>query len=288
METQLENGRVSEPGNSAPSGDETPTAATDGPVLELRQVSKRFGAKQAVYPLSLELYAGEVFAILGPNGAGKTTTLKMTTGLLRSDTGSVSVCGHDMTRDGRQAKQALAYVPDQPFLYDKLTGREFIRFAAEIYGVPGRQIQMRLAILSERLDMEPFLDQLTEAYSHGMKQKVALAAAMIHEPQVLVVDEPIVGLDPRTIRVIKDMFREIALRGGTVFMSTHTLDIVESIADRIAIIHCGQLVALGSFAELRQHEPGGAGGGRLEDIFLRLTGVTRNGDAAATGLEGVA
>lgn len=251
------------------------SARGSSPVVELRDVSKRFGAKQAVRPLSLELYAGEVFAVLGPNGAGKTTTLKMTTGLLRSDTGSVTICGHDMHRDNRDAKRFLAYVPDQPFLYDKLTGREFIRFAADIYGVAAADSRARLEALSERLDMGPFLDQLTEAYSHGMKQKVALAAAMIHEPRVLIVDEPIVGLDPRTIRVIKDMFREIAFRGGTVFMSTHTLDIVESIADRIGIISAGKLVALGTLEELQRDDPAR---GRLEDIFLRVTATDGNGE----------
>ncbi len=239
-------------------------------VVLLDQVAKRFGTKQAVQALTLELAAGEIFAYLGPNGAGKTTTLKMTTGLLRPDTGRVAICGIDMRRQPRQAKQHIAYVPDQPFLYDKLTGREFIRFSQEMYGVPSADAAARLDYLTPRLDMEPFLDRLTETYSHGMKQKVAIASALVHAPRLLVVDEPMVGLDPRTIRVIKDLFVEITRQGGTVFMSTHTLEIAEQVADRIGIIHDGQLVALGTMSELRASaEPGH----RLEDIFLRLTGA---------------
>ncbi|MFQ5807477.1 MAG: ABC transporter ATP-binding protein, partial [Phycisphaerae bacterium] len=194
-------------------------------------------------------------------------TLKVTTGLLRPDTGAAWVCGQDMARKGRRAKQQIAYVPDQPFLYDKLTGREFIHFARDVYGVPAEIGERRLNELIVRLDMDSFLDQLTESYSHGMKQKVAIAAALIHAPRLLVVDEPIIGLDPRTIRVIKAIFREIADAGGTVFMSTHTLDVAEAVADRIGIINGGRLIALGTLDELRAK----AAGGRLEDIFLHLT-----------------
>ncbi|MBN2448549.1 MAG: ABC transporter ATP-binding protein [Phycisphaerae bacterium] len=249
-------------------------------MVELDGVSKRFGAKLAVADLSLTLRAGEVFAFLGPNGAGKTTTLKMTSGLLRTDTGSVTVCQHSMLREARLAKQHIAYVPDQPFLYDKLTGREFIGFVREMYGVPVGEGGERLAYLAKRLDMNGFLDRLAETYSHGMKQKVALAAALIHRPRLLIVDEPMVGLDPRTIRVIKTIFREIASEGGTVFMSTHTLDIAEQVADRIAIINLGRLIALGTLAELHASA---APGSRLEDIFLKLT----DGDGEVTAAEPV-
>lgn len=252
-------------GSTLPGGERR---APRGETVRLSGVSKRYGRKEAVIDLSLTLYPGEVFAFLGPNGAGKTTTLKMTTGLLRPDTGSAVVCGHDMSREGRIAKLQIAYVPDQPFLYEKLTGREFIHFARDVYGVPRREADERLARLAGRLEMEPFLDNLTETYSHGMKQKVALAAALIHAPKLLVVDEPIVGLDPRSIRVIKRIFRELAGQGGTVFMSTHTLDIVEEVADRIGIIHAGRLVAVGTMSELRAMN---AASHRLEDIFLRLT-----------------
>jgi ABC-2 type transport system ATP-binding protein len=242
----------------------TAAAAT----VRLDKISKSFGPKLAVSQLSLELYAGEVFAFLGPNGAGKTTTLRITTGLLRPDCGEVQVCGHDMARAGRRAKEALAYVPDEPFIYDKLTGREFLEFTCEMYGVPGSLAGQRLGDLTGRLNLEDFLDQLAGTYSHGMKQRVALAAALIHAPRVLVVDEPMVGLDPRTIRIAKDMFRELALESGTVLMSTHTLDIAEQMADRIGIIHHGRLIALGSLERLRQEA---AVDGPLEDVFLHLT-----------------
>ncbi len=238
------------------------------PAVRLTGVSKSYGPKRAVIDLSLTLHPGEVVAFLGPNGAGKTTTLKMTTGLLRPDSGTVEVCGFSMEREPRKAKQHLAYVPDQAFIYEKLTGREFINFVRDMYGVPAGPAAARLEMLARRLEMTPFLDQLIESYSHGMKQKTALAAALIHTPRVLVVDEPIVGLDPRTIRTIKTIFREMAEAGGTVFMSTHTLDIAEAVADRIGILHHGRLVALGTLEELRR-----ACGPpqRLEDIFLRLT-----------------
>jgi ABC-2 type transport system ATP-binding protein len=238
------------------------------PLVELSGVSKRYGSKQAVHELSLTLRRGEVFAFLGPNGAGKTTTLKMTTGLLRSDTGHVRICGADIRRSPRKAKQHLAYVPDQPFLYDKLTGREFIHFTRDMYDVPADVAAERLDYLMPRLDMDGFLDRLAETYSHGMKQKAAIAAALIHAPELLVIDEPMVGLDPRTIRVTKQLFREIADHGGAVFMSTHTLDVAEQVADRIGIINQGRLVALGTLDELRRSAKPGS---RLEDIFLELT-----------------
>jgi ABC-2 type transport system ATP-binding protein len=241
--------------------------------VRIENVSKSFGDKVAVRDLSLSLYAGEVFAFLGPNGAGKTTTMKATTGLLRPDSGSVSICGLSLVRAARAAKRLLAYVPDQPFIYEKLTGREFIRFTHEIYGVAEDAARRQLEELSRRLDMNGFLDELCETYSHGMKQKVALAAALVHAPRVLVVDEPMVGLDPRTARITRDIFRELANAGGTVFMSTHTLDVAEQLADRIGIIHHGRLVALGTLADLRGQAQMD---GRLEDIFLRLTEEPRD------------
>jgi ABC-2 type transport system ATP-binding protein len=251
------------------------TSDVRSPIVQLEGVSKRFGEKVAVEDLHLTLHTGTVFAFLGPNGAGKTTTMKMTAGLLRPNSGRVLVCGADMARDGRAAKQHIAYVPDEPFLYDKLTGREFIHFARDVYGVSRRDAEARLERLCARLDMSGFLDQLTETYSHGMRQKVALAAALIHAPRLLIVDEPIVGLDPRTIRVIKNILREIAAEGGTVFMSLHTLDVAEEVADSIGIIHRGRLIALGTLSELRQQA---SRPGRLEDVFLELTeGPQRTG-----------
>jgi len=248
--------------------------------VRLENVAKSFGDQVAVRELSLTLGLGEIFAFLGPNGAGKTTTLKVTTGLLRPDTGAVHICGLSMERQALQAKQQIAYVPDLPFVYEKLTGREFIRFTREMYGVPAALAEQRLTALSQRLAMDGFLDQLCETYSHGMKQKVALAAALIHGPRVLIVDEPMVGLDPRTARVIKDIFRELADTGHTVFMSTHTLDVAEQLADRIGIIHHGRLVALGTLAELREQA---RLDGRLEDVFLRLTEEAPNETPPAQG-----
>jgi ABC-2 type transport system ATP-binding protein len=249
-------------------------------------VTKTFGSKVAVRSLSLTIRAGEIFAFLGPNGAGKTTTLRMTTGLLRPDEGTVTVCGHSMLRDNRAAKQHVAYVPDQPYLYDKLTGREFIHFARDMFGVPLEAAERRFERLTRRLDMNGFLDRLCEHYSHGMKQKVVLAAALIHAPRLLVVDEPMVGLDPRTVHVTKTIFREIADDGGAVFMSTHTLDVAETVADRIGILHNGRLIALGTLAELRAATRADS---RLEEIFLRLTeesgtpGETQAEERAAEG-----
>lgn len=245
-----------------------PEPAAVDHAVKLEKVRKTFGPKVAVSDLSITLAPGEIFAFLGPNGAGKTTTLKMATGLLRPDRGLISVCGFSLQRDAQKAKERIAYVPDQPFVYDKLTGREFIQFSREMYGVSPVLAAERLADLSRRLALDEFLDQLCETYSHGMKQKVALAAALIHGPSVLIVDEPMIGLDPRTARVIKDIFRELADGGGTVFMSTHTLDVAEQVADRIGIIHHGRLVALGTLGELRRQS---AVDGRLEDIFLHLT-----------------
>ena len=236
--------------------------------IEIENVRKSYGSKVAVDGLCLSILEGEVFAFLGPNGAGKTTTIKMICGLLHPEQGVVRVGGHTVGVDGLAAKARIAYVPDQPFLYDKLTGREFLSFVAQMYRVPPGDRDRRMAELTDRLDVGEFLDHLTESYSHGMKQRVVLAAALLHDPQVLVVDEPMVGLDPRTVRVVKDLFRERTRSGRTVFMSTHTLAIAEAVADRIGIIDRGRLIAVGRLDELAdqvRHR------GSLEDIFLQLT-----------------
>jgi ABC-2 type transport system ATP-binding protein len=239
------------------------------PAIELESVAKRYGDTLAVDRVSLSVPRGELFAFVGPNGAGKTTTIKMITGLLRPDAGQVRVCGYTMHDDGQAAKSMIAYVPDQPFLYDKLTGREFLHFVARMYGLDVRRRDELLEELADRLEMTDFLDQMTEDYSHGMKQKVVIAAALLHEPVVLVIDEPMVGLDPKTVREVKALFTEQVGRGGTVFMSTHTLEVAEVIADRIGILHRGRLVAVGTMPELRamadqRHS--------LEEVFLKLTG----------------
>ena len=218
--------------------------------------------------VSLAIPRGELFAFLGPNGAGKTTTIRMIVGLLRPNAGTVTVCGHAMSTDGLPARAQLAYVPDQPFLYDKLTGREFLHFVAEMYRVPRQHRDRTIRELTARFDMAEFLDHMTESYSHGMKQKVVLAAALLHDPAVLVVDEPMVGLDPRTARHVKDIFVARTRRGGAAFISTHTLEVAEAVADRIGIIHQGRLIALGTLDELRRRARRQQS---LEDIFLQLT-----------------
>jgi len=236
--------------------------------IALTGVSKSYGRRSAVRNLTLEILRGEIFAFLGPNGAGKTTTIKMIVGLLKPNAGTVEVCGHSVGSNGVAAKAQIAYVPDQPFLYEKLTGREFLYFVAEMYGLSVQRRDEVLQELIRRLDIGEYIDHMTESYSHGMKQKVVLAAALLHEPKVLVVDEPMVGLDPRTIRAAKKLFVELARRGGTVFMSTHILEIAEAVADRIGIINEGELISIGTLAQLRaraQREHS------LEEIFLGLT-----------------
>lgn len=264
--------------SSSDRGTGSPARGADSPVghaslegglaIGLAGVSKSYGRKPAVCDLSLQIPRGELFAFLGPNGAGKTTTIKMIVGLLRPDTGHVQVCGHAVGSNGLAAKAKLAYVPDQPFLYEKLTGREFLYFVAEMYGMSSQRRDRILEHLIRRLDIREFLDQLTESYSHGMKQKVVLAAAMLHEPEVLVIDEPMVGLDPRTIREVKNLFVQHTRSGGTIFMSTHILDIAEAVADRIAIINEGRLITIGTLAQLRARARREQS---LEEIFLQLT-----------------
>ena len=236
--------------------------------IELNAVIKRFGATVAVNQLNMTVSPGEVFAFLGLNGAGKTTTIKLIAGLLRPNAGTVRVAGQCVIGNGLAVKQLLAYVPDQPFLYDKLSGHEFLQFVGRMYGLSHEQYHQRLDELTERLKMGQFLGQLTESYSHGMKQKVVIASALLRQPQVLVIDEPLVGLDPQTARTVRDLFVELAHHNGTVFMSTHTLMVAETIADRIGIIHHGRLIAVGTMPELRRlahHQQ------NLEEIFLHLT-----------------
>jgi len=243
-------------------------AATMKPSIDIQSVHKSFGSKVAVRDLTLSVPPGELFAFLGPNGAGKTTTIKMICGLLHPQRGTIDVCGHRMGINGLAGKAKLAYVPDQPFLYDKLTGREFLSFVGEMYRIASDVQHRVINELTEQLDMGDFLNNLTETYSHGMKQKVVLSAALLHDPEVLIIDEPMVGLDPRTVRVVKDLFRARVREGRTVFMSTHTLGVAEAVADRIGIINQGEVIALGTMDDLRSQA---ASEHSLEDIFLQLT-----------------
>jgi ABC-2 type transport system ATP-binding protein len=237
-------------------------------MIELHNVTKQYGTKTAVAELSLSIPPGELFAFLGPNGAGKTTTIKMLCGLLFPTSGTVRVGGYDVQREGDKARGQLSYVPDTPFLYEKLTGREFLQFIAEAYGLARDHGQRRIEEVIGLFELAPFVDDLTEKYSHGMRQRTVFASALLHEPRVLIVDEPTVGLDPRSVRQLKDLLRQEADRGTTVFLSSHSLDVVEELADRIGIINKGRLIGCGTLETLRKQA---AVDGSLEDVFLTLT-----------------
>src|SRR5262249_51774581 len=237
-------------------------------MIQLDRVTKQYGTKTAVHELSLDIGAGELFSFLGPNGAGKTTTIKMMCGLLFPTSGTVRVGGHDMATDGDRARQLLSYVPDQPYLYEKLTGREFLQFIADMYGMDRVRGRQRMEEVIRQFELDEFVDDLTERYSHGMRQRTVFAGALLHEPRVLITDEPTVGLDPKSIRQLKDLFRKQADQGVTVFLSSHSLDIVEQVADRIGIIDHGTLIGCGTLEALREQA---AHEGSLEDVFLRLT-----------------
>jgi ABC-2 type transport system ATP-binding protein len=239
-------------------------------MITLRSLTKRYGPFTAVDSIDLEVSKGELFGFLGPNGAGKTTTLRMIAGILRPTSGSVLVGGVDIAQRPAAAKAKLGFIPDRPFIYDKLTGAEFLRFVAGLYGQSGSTVERRMDELLSLFDLAEWKDELVESYSHGMRQKLIISSAFLHRPDVIVVDEPMVGLDPKAARILKDLFREYTRRGHTIMMSTHTLEVAESLCDRIAIIQSGKIRALGSMEELSERAEDGARG--LEALFLRLTG----------------
>jgi ABC-2 type transport system ATP-binding protein len=239
-------------------------------VIRLTELTKRYGNFTAVDGIELVVPPGELFGLLGPNGAGKTTTIRMIAGILRPTSGTVLVGGIDMQARPLEAKARLGYIPDRPFVYDKLTGGEFLRFAAALYGLQGPAVERRMDELLELFELTPWKTELTEAYSHGMRQKLIIAGALVHRPEVIVVDEPMIGLDPRSARLLKELLREFVSRGGTVLMSTHTMEIAEVMCDRIAIVYRGRVAAQGTMAELRQQTS--SEGMSLEDLFLKLTG----------------
>jgi ABC-2 type transport system ATP-binding protein len=247
-------------------------------LIETRNLVKKYGDKVAVNDVSLTVQAGEVFGFLGPNGAGKTTTIKMIVGLLQPTSGTVKVAGYDVQAQPLQAKAASGYVPDTPNLYAKLTGRELLRFVGDLYDLDRQHMTQRTEELLRVLDLGEAADNTIDSYSHGMQQKASLAAALMHDPKVLVLDEPTVGLDPKSARLIKDILRQMAERGSAVFLSTHILEIAERMCDRIGIINKGELVAVGSMNELRSL--GKAGEVSLEDIFLGLTGGAEEAEIA--------
>ena len=242
-------------------------------MIRLQNLTKRYGKFTAVDGISLEVPRGELFGLLGPNGAGKTTTMRMIAGILRPTGGSVQVGGVDMLARPLEAKARLGFIPDRPFVYDKLTGGEFLRFAAALYGQDGPDVERRIDELLEIFDLGPWKHELTEAYSHGMRQKLIICGALVHRPELIVVDEPMVGLDPKSARLLKDLFRQFVARGGTVLMSTHTLEIAEVMCDRIAIVYKGRIAASGTMDELREQTESAAMS--LEDLFLKLTGAPR-------------
>ena len=238
-------------------------------MIRLEGLTKRYGVHVAVDGLDLSVTAGQIFGLLGPNGAGKTTTLRMVAGILEPDAGKVEIGGHDVVREPSAARALLGFVPDRPFVYEKLTGSELLRFTAGLYGQEGPEVERRIAELLELWDLEPWGDQLIESYSHGMRQKIIISSALVHRPSVLVVDEPMVGLDPRSARLLKDLLRTYADGGGTAVVSTHTLDLAESLCDALAVIDRGRIVAGGTMEDLRRTAETESGG--LEEVFLRLT-----------------
>jgi len=239
-------------------------------MIQLSALTKRSGSFTAVDALELTVPRGELFGFLGPNGAGKTTTLRMIAGIIRPSSGSVRVAGIDVVANPVAAKARLGYIPDRPFIYEKLTGSEFIRFVAGLYGQEGDAIERRGRELLALFDLEEWRDELVESYSHGMRQKLIISSAFVHRPKVIVVDEPMVGLDPKAAKILKELFREYTNRGNTIMMSTHTLEVAEAMCDRIGIIKGGKIRACGTMDELRSGEGGSESA--LEDIFLRLTG----------------
>jgi len=237
-------------------------------MIEMENVRRAFDGKVAVQDLTLTVGGGHVFAFVGPNGAGKTTTIRMLVGLLIPTAGVVRVSGHDMVADNLAAKRVVGYVPDEPFLYDKLTGREFLEFVAKIYRMKPPAARKRIDEYTALFEMGEYLDDLCEVYSHGMKQRVVLTSALMHDPKVLVVDEPMVGLDPAGAKLVRELFCKLAESGAAVFISTHTLSLVESIADEVGVLHKGALIYHGSVEGLRIET---GTGGALEDAFLQLT-----------------
>jgi len=246
-------------------------------MIQIRNLTKCFGELKAVDDLTLDIAPGEFFAFLGPNAAGKTTTIKLLTGLLRPTSGSCSVGGHDLQREPEAAKRLIAYVPDFPFLYEKLTCAEFMRFIGEMFEVAPEEIPRRTGALFERFGLDGYRHELTENLSHGTRQRLVIASALVHNPKVLIIDEPMVGLDPMHARIVKDELKERSEAGTTIFLSTHQLGVAEELADRIGIIGQGRLIALGTLDELRRQTSGTSA---LEGIFLSLIEGEQNGAGA--------
>ncbi|QPJ61024.1 MAG: ABC transporter ATP-binding protein [Candidatus Nitronauta litoralis] len=241
-------------------------------MIQIQELVKNYGNFTAVDGIDLEIPAGQFFGCLGPNGAGKTTTIKMLVGILKPTRGKIFIGGKNVVEDPVQAKAMIGYIPDRPFIYDKLSGLEYLAFIADIYGMDATDAEKKAQRFLEFFDLGRHGGELIEGYSHGMKQKLVISGALLHEPKVLIVDEPIVGLDPKGARQVKDLFTDVCRKGATIFMSTHSLGIAQAMCDRIGIIQHGKMIALGTMEDLRRqakknHED-------LEDLFLELTGDT--------------
>jgi len=238
-------------------------------VIKLANVTKRYGNFAAVDSLSLDVARGEIFGFLGPNGAGKTTTIRVMMGILKASSGQVFLGDYDVEREPEKAKAISGFIPDRPFIYEKLTGREFLHFVGKLHQVETLRLEGRAAELLDEFELTAWKDQLVEGYSHGMKQRLVVCASLIHEPRILVVDEPMVGMDPKGARKLKDLFRSLAAKGTTVFVSTHSISVAEEICHRIGIIQRGRLIACGDMADLYARAK--TKDGNLESVFLELT-----------------
>jgi ABC-2 type transport system ATP-binding protein len=239
-------------------------------MIEIHDLVKRYGSFTAVDGVSLDVQPGEIHGFLGPNGAGKTTTIRMIAGLLKPTAGRIVVNGHDLATDAEGAKASLGFIPDRPFIYEKLTAGEFLRFHAGLYGIDGNGVGGRVREMLEIFELGRWENELVESFSHGMKQRLVMSAAFLHRPQAVLVDEPMVGLDPRGARLIKDVFRRMSERGVAILMSTHTLEVAQEMCDRISIILKGKIIARGTVDELRALA--GDPDQHLTEVFLRLTG----------------
>ena len=238
-------------------------------MIEIYNLTKRYGNTLAVNNLSLSIPAGQIFGFIGPNGAGKTTTIRIMGGIVEPTSGFVSICGINMKENPEKAKSKIGFIPDRPYLYEKITALEFLRFTAELYGVDGDGFYEKAEVKLKMFSLIDWSDDLIESFSHGMKQRLIMAAALLHDPEVIIVDEPMVGLDPIAIKMVKRLFKQLASKGVTIFMSTHTLKVAEDVCDRIGIIHKGSLIATGTTEDLKQEAR--LQEADLEDVFITLT-----------------
>ena len=246
-------------------------------MIQLVNLTKRYGKLAAVDQLNLEVHAGEIFGFLGPNGAGKTTTIRTMMGVLKPTSGQILLGQHDVIKEPERAKAITGFIPDRPFIYEKLSGSEFLSFVGSLHRIEPARLESRMTELLERLELTPWKDELVESYSHGMKQRLVVCAALIHQPRILVVDEPMVGMDPKGARTLKDLFRALAADGTTVFLSTHSISVAEEICQRIGIIQKGRLIACGTMGDIHRQARGS--NGNLESVFLDLTQEAKREEA---------